>query len=112
MQGELKKALVVSTHNGSVYCYLYDNSKPVKSCLTLKLDELCELANMKVSVEYWSIRICFTCVLFQIILTGIWFLKIKLRPILSKIICIFFTYKVWLTCCSYPIPWEWSLGGW
>ena len=46
-----KKALVVSTHNGNVYCYLYDNSKPVKSCLTLKLDELCELANMKVSVE-------------------------------------------------------------
>jgi hypothetical protein len=36
----------------------------------------------------------FTCVLIQIILTGIWFLKIKLRPILSKIVCIFFTYKV------------------
>jgi hypothetical protein len=30
----------------------------------------------------------------MIILTGIWFLKIKLRPILSKIFCIFFTYKV------------------
>ena len=37
----------------------------------------------------WPIIICFTCVLIQIILTGIWFLKIKLRPILSKIVCIF-----------------------
>ena len=51
----------------------------------------------------WSIRICFTCVLIQIILTGIWFLKIKLRPILSKIVCMFFTYKVWLFSFAYNL---------
>jgi hypothetical protein len=36
-------------------------------------------------------------------ISGIWFLKIKLRPILSKIVCIFFTYKVGLFSFAYNL---------